>query len=118
MSIWMKGFSIQKKPFIHIDIDNLCTSFYLDEGLLDSEKAMTEFLHLIMSEPDIARLPIMIDSSKFSVIVLPQERNGFSFSFRRCLPQALNSLYGVNLRRAVTWVTNLCFSSKAGQVGL
>jgi 5-methyltetrahydrofolate--homocysteine methyltransferase len=40
----------------------------MDEGLLDSEKAMVEFLHLIMSEPDIAKLPIMIDSSKFSVI--------------------------------------------------
>jgi len=40
----------------------------MDEGLLDSEKAMTDFLHLVMAEPDIARLPIMIDSSKFSVI--------------------------------------------------
>jgi 5-methyltetrahydrofolate--homocysteine methyltransferase len=40
----------------------------MDEGLLDSEKAMVDFLHLMMSEPDIARLPIMIDSSKFSVI--------------------------------------------------
>jgi 5-methyltetrahydrofolate--homocysteine methyltransferase len=40
----------------------------MDEGLLDSEKAMVEFLHLVMAEPDIAKLPIMIDSSKFSVI--------------------------------------------------
>ena len=40
----------------------------MDEGLLDSEKAMAEFLHLVMSEPEIAKLPIMIDSSKFSVI--------------------------------------------------
>jgi 5-methyltetrahydrofolate--homocysteine methyltransferase len=40
----------------------------MDEGLLDSEKAMTTFLHLIAAEPDIARVPIMIDSSKFSVI--------------------------------------------------
>ncbi|MBK6620811.1 MAG: methionine synthase [Saprospirales bacterium] len=40
----------------------------MDEGLLDSEQAMVKFLHLIMSEPDIARLPIMIDSSKFQVI--------------------------------------------------
>jgi len=40
----------------------------MDEGLLDSEKAMEEFLHLMMAEPDIAKLPIMIDSSKFSVI--------------------------------------------------
>jgi 5-methyltetrahydrofolate--homocysteine methyltransferase len=40
----------------------------MDEGLLDSEKAMTEFLHLIMAEPEIAKVPVMIDSSKFSVI--------------------------------------------------
>jgi 5-methyltetrahydrofolate--homocysteine methyltransferase len=40
----------------------------MDEGLLDSEAAMVEFLHLIASEPDIARVPLMIDSSKFSVI--------------------------------------------------
>ena len=40
----------------------------MDEGLLDSEKVMTEFLNLLASEPDIARVPIMIDSSKFSVI--------------------------------------------------
>ncbi|MEZ5785836.1 MAG: methionine synthase [Xanthobacteraceae bacterium] len=40
----------------------------MDEGLLDSEAAMTTFLHLIASEPDIARVPIMVDSSKFSVI--------------------------------------------------
>lgn len=40
----------------------------MDEGLLDSEQAMNTFLNLVMSEPDIARLPIMIDSSKFSVI--------------------------------------------------
>ena len=40
----------------------------MDEGLLDSEKAMTTFLRLIASEPEIARLPIMIDSSRFSAI--------------------------------------------------
>ena len=40
----------------------------MDEGLLDSEKAMTTFLNLIASEPDIARVPVMIDSSKWSVI--------------------------------------------------
>jgi 5-methyltetrahydrofolate--homocysteine methyltransferase len=40
----------------------------VDEGLLDSEKVMTDFLNLLMSEPDIARVPIMIDSSKWSVI--------------------------------------------------
>src|SRR5262245_464590 len=40
----------------------------MDEGLLDSEKAMATFVNLIASEPDIARVPIMIDSSKWSVI--------------------------------------------------
>src|SRR5437588_1133270 len=40
----------------------------MDEGLLDSEKAMVTFLNLIASEPDIARVPLMIDSSKWEVI--------------------------------------------------
>src|SRR5947207_4172176 len=40
----------------------------MDEGLLDSEKAMVTFLNLVAAEPDIARVPLMIDSSKFSVI--------------------------------------------------
>ncbi len=40
----------------------------MDEGLLDSAEAMTTFLNLVASEPDIARVPVMIDSSKWSVI--------------------------------------------------
>ena len=40
----------------------------MDEGMLDGELAMTTFLNLIASEPDISRVPIMIDSSKWSVI--------------------------------------------------
>ncbi len=40
----------------------------MDEGLLDSEKVMAHFLNLVASEPDIARVPQMIDSSKWSVI--------------------------------------------------
>jgi 5-methyltetrahydrofolate--homocysteine methyltransferase len=40
----------------------------MDEGLLDSEQAMTKFLNLLAAEPDIARLPVMIDSSKWSVL--------------------------------------------------
>jgi 5-methyltetrahydrofolate--homocysteine methyltransferase len=40
----------------------------MDEGMLDSEAAMTRFLNLIASEPDIARVPVMVDSSKWSVI--------------------------------------------------
>jgi 5-methyltetrahydrofolate--homocysteine methyltransferase len=40
----------------------------MDEGMLDSQAAMVKFLHLIGSEPDISKLPLMIDSSKFEVI--------------------------------------------------
>ncbi len=40
----------------------------MDEGMLDSEQAMTTFLNLIAAEPDIARIPVMVDSSKWSVI--------------------------------------------------
>ena len=40
----------------------------MDEGLLDSKKAMQTFLNLISVEPDIAKVPFMIDSSKWSVI--------------------------------------------------
>jgi len=40
----------------------------MDEGLLDSKEAMVTFLNLLMAEPDIAKLPIMIDSSKWEVI--------------------------------------------------
>ena len=40
----------------------------MDEGLIDSEKAMNRFLSLIAAEPDIAKVPVMIDSSKWSVI--------------------------------------------------
>src|ERR1044072_1482306 len=40
----------------------------MDEGLLDSKQSMVTFLNLIAAEPDIARVPIMIDSSKWEVI--------------------------------------------------
>ncbi|OCP19424.1 MULTISPECIES: methionine synthase [unclassified Ensifer] len=40
----------------------------MDEGLIDSKQAMVEFLNLVASEPDIARVPVMIDSSKWDVI--------------------------------------------------
>ena len=40
----------------------------MDEAMLDSEAAMVKFLNLIAAEPDISRVPIMIDSSKWSVI--------------------------------------------------
>ena len=40
----------------------------MDEGMLDSQQAMTTFLQLLAAEPDISRVPVMIDSSKWSVI--------------------------------------------------
>jgi len=40
----------------------------MDDAMLDAEKCMVRFLHLIMAEPEIARLPLMIDSSKWSVL--------------------------------------------------
>ncbi|MET0343119.1 MAG: methionine synthase [Polyangiales bacterium] len=40
----------------------------MDEGMLDGEAAMTKFLNLVASEPEISRIPIMVDSSKWSVI--------------------------------------------------
>ena len=40
----------------------------MDEGLIDSTKAMVEFLNLVAAEPDIAKVPVMIDSSKWEVI--------------------------------------------------
>ena len=41
----------------------------MDEGMLDGKEAMVKFLNLIQAEPDIAKLPIMIDSSKWDIIV-------------------------------------------------
>ena len=41
----------------------------MDEGMLDSKMAISKFLRLIASEPDISRVPIMVDSSNFEVIV-------------------------------------------------
>src|ERR1041384_4363254 len=40
----------------------------MDEGMLDSEAAMVKFLNLMASEPEIARVPVMVDSSKWEVI--------------------------------------------------
>lgn len=40
----------------------------MDDGLLDAREEITTFLNLVMSEPDIARVPVMIDSSKWEVI--------------------------------------------------
>jgi 5-methyltetrahydrofolate--homocysteine methyltransferase len=40
----------------------------MDEGMLDSEAAMIRFLNLVAAEPDVARVPVMVDSSRFSVI--------------------------------------------------
>jgi putative membrane-bound dehydrogenase-like protein len=60
----------------------------MDEGMIDGEEAMVKFLNLVMAEPDIAKVPVMIDSSKFEIIEasseevvaegVPPEKNGES----------------------------------------
>ena len=40
----------------------------MDEGMIDGKEAMIQFLNLIMAEPDIARIPVMVDSSKWEII--------------------------------------------------
>src|SRR6185369_7282047 len=40
----------------------------MDEGMLDGKEAMVKFLHLVAAEPDISKVPVMIDSSKFEII--------------------------------------------------
>jgi len=62
----------------------------MDEGLLDSKKAMKEFLNLMMSEPDIAKLPIMIDSSKFEVI-----EEGLKCVQGKCIVNSISMKEGV-----------------------
>ncbi|MEE8426867.1 MAG: homocysteine S-methyltransferase family protein, partial [Woeseiaceae bacterium] len=52
----------------HVEIGAQIIVVNMVEGMLDSEQAMVTFLDLIATEPDVARLPIMIDSSKWSVI--------------------------------------------------
>ena len=40
----------------------------MDEGMLDGEEAMVRFLNLVAAEPDISRVPVMIDSSRWSIV--------------------------------------------------
>ena len=68
----------------------------MDEGMLDAEAAMTRFLNLIAGEPDIARVPIMIDSSKWEVIekglkCIQGKGIGACEDIKRELPHALIS---------------------------
>ena len=61
----------------------------MDEGLLDSKEAMRTFLNLVMSEPDIAKVPIMIDSSKFDVI-----ENGLKCVQGKCIVNSISMKEG------------------------
>ena len=56
----------------------------MDEAMLDSQAAMVRFLNLIASEPDISRVPVMIDSSKWSVIGRLQTPGQTAAPLRRC----------------------------------
>ena len=62
----------------------------MDEGLLDSKQAMKDFLNLMMAEPDIAKLPIMIDSSKFEVI-----EEGLKVVQGKCIVNSISMKEGV-----------------------
>jgi len=62
----------------------------MDEGLIDSEEVMEKFLHLVMAEPEIAKLPIMIDSSKFSVI-----ERGLKCVQGKCIVNSISMKEGV-----------------------
>jgi 5-methyltetrahydrofolate--homocysteine methyltransferase len=61
----------------------------MDEGLLDSKEAMKTFLNLVMSEPDIAKVPVMIDSSKFEVI-----ENGLKCVQGKCIVNSISMKEG------------------------
>ena len=66
----------------------------MDEGLLDSQKVMVEFLHLVAAEPDIARVPVMVDSSKFEVIEAGLECLQGKAAVNRCCRRRVFS-YGI-----------------------
>src|SRR5678809_895435 len=62
----------------------------MDDALLDGEKAMKTFLNLLQSEPDIAKIPIMIDSSKFSII-----ESGLKCVQGKCIVNSISMKEGV-----------------------
>ena len=67
----------------------------MDEGMLDAVAAMTRFLNLIASEPDIARVPLMIDSSKWEVI-----EAGLKCAQGKCIVNSISMKEGVDKFRA------------------
>ncbi len=66
----------------------------VDEGMLDSEKVMREFINLIASEPEIAKVPLMIDSSKWSVI-----ESGLRCTQGKCIVNSISLKEGEELFR-------------------
>src|SRR6201988_4659294 len=71
----------------------------MDDAMLDGEKAMTTFLNLIQSEPDIAKIPIMIDSSKFNII-----EAGLKCVQGKCIVNSISMKEGVDkfIEQAIT----------------
>ena len=67
---WSNTYALEALSVARQQIENgaQIIDINMDEGLLDSELAMSHFLRLIASEPDIAKVPLMIDSSKWSVL--------------------------------------------------
>ena len=62
----------------------------MDEGMIDCKEAMVRFLNLIASEPDIARVPVMIDSSKWEIIDNTFALNAFQAGFNNFPFRAIN----------------------------
>jgi len=65
--------------------------FNLDDGLIDGVKAMTKFVRMALSDPDIAKVPIMVDSSKFAVI-----EAGLQNSQGKCIVNSISLKGGVD----------------------
>src|SRR3546814_16230722 len=89
----------------------------MDEGMLDSKAAMVKFLNLIASEPDIARVPIMIDSSKWEVIeaglkCVQGKANGHSISMKEGEEAFLQQITEER-RVGKGWVSTCSFGGRA-----
>ncbi|MEO8734839.1 MAG: dihydropteroate synthase, partial [Flavobacteriales bacterium] len=87
----------------------------LDEGLIDGVEAMRKFINLIAAEPDIARVPVMIDSSKFSVIetglkCLQGKGIAYSISLKEGEEEFLD--HARTVKRLGAAVVVMCFDEK------
>src|SRR5436190_58920 len=84
----------------------------MDEGLLDSQLAMETFLKLIMAEPDIARVPIMIDPNIFAVATGIEEHNNYGVDFIEATRKIKALCPGVKISGGVS---NLSFAFRGNE---